>query len=106
VFKSLSLLSFLFVLTLSILPPSEIVSINQYSHVTMAEFINEEGESNQEKESDGKEVEDEKKEHFFSLLMALNNTPTINITPASIAVVEDVSSYSLDIQLPPPKYYI
>jgi len=101
VFKSLSLLSFLFVLTLSILPSSEIVSINQYTHVAMVEFIDEEGESNQEKES-----EDEKKDHFFSLLMALNNILTINITPASIAVVEDVSSYSLDIQLPPPKYYI
>ena len=108
-FKSFSLLSFLFVLTLSILTPSSIVSSNDDFHIVTGSVNNEEGEGNQEKDIediDVEESEDEKKEHFFSSLIGLNEALIIDKTTASIAVIDGVSSYSFDIQLPPPEYTI
>ena len=55
---------------------------------------------------DVEESEDEKKEHFFSSLIGLNEALIIDKTTASIAVIDGVSSYSFDIQLPPPEYTI
>ena len=108
-FKSFSLLSFLFVLILSVLTPSAVVSVNGDSHIISGGFNEEEGESNQEKDIediDVEENEDEKKERFFSSLIGLSNALVIEDNTASIAVIEGVSTYSLDIQLPPPEYTI
>ena len=108
-FKSFSLLSFLFFLILSVLTPSAVVSVNGDSHIISGGFNEEEGESNQEKDIediDVEENEDEKKEHFFSSLMGINEAFIIDKTTASIAVIEGMSSYFFDIQLPPPEYTI
>ncbi|PHS10561.1 MAG: hypothetical protein COA88_02110 [Kordia sp.] len=106
-FKSFSLLSFLFVLTLSVLAPPSVLLIPNDLHIVVGGFNDDEG--NQEKDIediDVEENEDEKKEHFFSSLMGLNEALIIDKTTASIAVIEGISSYFFDIQLPPPEYTV
>jgi len=107
VFKSLPLLSFLFVLTLLVLAPPSILTINNNCHTSIGVSNEEEGESNQEKDIediDVEESEDENKEHFFSNLTGFNNSTTIDNTLDSIFLIEGISAYFLDIQLPPPEY--
>lgn len=82
------------------------MSVNGYSHIAIGEFNDEEGKNNKEKDIediDIEESEDEKKEHFFSYLIGLSNILINDNKTASVAVVEGISSYLFDIQLPPPK---
>jgi len=109
VHKQFSLLPLLFILTLSVLTPSTVLSTsNEYCIVT-GNYSDEEGEGNQEKDIediDVEESEDEKKEHFFSSFISLDDRLKEHSTTASIFLIEGTSAYSFDIQLRPPEYLI
>ncbi len=67
-----------------------------------------EREGSEEKEIediDTEESEDEKEEPFF-LSVIDSNFYNTNTTLTSISFIERVSTYSLEIQLPPPEYNI
>ena len=60
----------------------------------------------EDKEIDTEENEKEKEERFFSSLINLDNSFTVKDTTNTILFIERVSTYSLEIQLPPPEYNI
>lgn len=60
----------------------------------------------EDKEIDTEENEKEKEERFFSSLINLDNSFTVKGTTNTILFIERVSTYSLEIQLPPPEYNI
>jgi len=108
VFRSYTIISFSFILTLSILSPSVISLLNKEFHIVIEDFNDDEREDNEEKEIeeiDTEENEDEKEESFFLPLINsffYNTNTTLN----SIHFIEGVSIYSLEIQLPPPEHNI
>ena len=74
----------------------------------MEDSNDDEREGNEEKEIediDTEENEEEKKEPFF-LSVIDSNFYNANTTLTSIYFIEGVSTYSLEIQLPPPEYNI
>ena len=74
----------------------------------MEDSNDDEGEDTEEKEIeeiDTEESEDEKEEPFLLSLID-SNIYNINTTLTSIYFIEGVSTYSLEIQLPPPEYNI
>ena len=72
--------------------------------VVMNDFEDE--EESQEKEIEDTDIEEESEERFFQSLISLNRSLTFNNRVASVFVVDDISAYSLDIHLPPPKHTI
>jgi len=107
VLKSFNLIPLIFILTLSILTPSAVLTLDHHSYVVIGEFNDDEGESNSEndiEDIDVEEGEDEKKEQFFTSLIGLYDSLIVNNTIASMLLVEGISTYTIDIQLPPPEY--
>jgi len=89
------------------LTPSAVLTLDNHSHIVIGEFNDDEGESNSEndiEDIDVEEGEDEKKEQFFTSLIGLYNSLIVNNALVSMLLVEGVSTYSIDIQLPPPEY--
>jgi len=84
-----------------------VLTLDNHSHIFIGEFNDDEGESNSEndiEDIDVEEGEDEKKEQFFTFLIGLYDSLIVNNTIASMLLVEGISTYTIDIQLPPPEY--
>ena len=106
--RSFTMISLSFILTLSILAPSLVLLINEECHIVMEDSNDDEREGSEEKEIediDTEENEEEKEEPFF-LSLVDSNLYNRNTTLTSISFIEGVSTYSLEIQLPPPEYNI
>jgi len=85
------------------------LTINHDCHISIGNFNEEEEENNQGKDIEDVELEDnedEKKERFFSSLNGFNDSIIVENTSDLVFLVEGMSTYSLDIQLPPPEYLI
>lgn len=107
-FRSFTIISLPFILTLSILAPSLVSLINEDLHIVMEDSNDDEREGNEEKEIediDTEENEEEKEEPFF-LSVIDSNFYNTNTTLTSIYFIEGTSTCSLEIQLPPPEYNI
>ena len=107
-FKSFTIISLSFILTLSILAPSVVSLINEECHIVMEDLKDDERNDNEKKEIEDvdKEENEEEKEESYFLLLTNSNFYNTNTTLTSIAFIEGVSTYSLEIQLPPPEYNI
>lgn len=84
------------------------ISLMNTSTSVLVESSNDEekdtNEENEKEEADNEENEEDKKEFFLSLLI---NSNFHDVTSTIIVCfVEITSSYSLEIQLPPPEYNI
>lgn len=107
-FKSFTIISLSFILTLSILAPALVSLINEECHIVIEDFNDDEREDGEEKdieEIDNEESEDEKEEPFY-LSLINSDCYNTNTTLTSIYFIEGISKYSLEIQLPPPEYNI
>ena len=84
------------------------ISLMNTSICILEESSNEEEkETNEEKEketNEEKEKEEDKKEFFLSFLVNSNFYNTTSVTV--IFFVEITSSFSIEIQLPPPEYIV
>lgn len=80
--------------------------INKEYHKVMEDSNEDDREDVEDKEIDTEENEKEKEERFFSSLINLDNSFTVKGTTNTILFIERVSTYSLEIQLPPPEYNI
>ena len=72
----------------------------------MEDSNDDEREGSEEKEIEDIDTEEneEEKEYPFFLSVIDSNFYNINTTLTSIYFIEGVSTYSLEIQLPPPEY--
>jgi hypothetical protein len=100
-FKSFTIISLSFVLAISILAPSMVSLVNEDYHEVVEDIHDDEKEDTEEKEIDTKENE-KKTPLFLSVLNSFFHNS--NATLISIFSIEGVSTYSLEIQLPPPEY--
>jgi len=109
VLKSFAIISLSFIVTLSILAPAVVSLTNDMCSIVMEDFNDDEREDSEEKEIeeiDSEENEKEKEERFCSSLITLDNFFIVKNTTNTIFFIERVSTYSLEIQLPPPEYNI
>jgi len=108
VLRSFTVISLSFILTLSILAPSVGSLINEEYHIVMEDFNDDEREDNEEKETEEIDSEESEEENEEPFLLSLINSNFYNTNNAltSIYFIEGISTYSLEIQLPPPKYNI
>jgi len=74
-------------------------------NIVMEDFDDERKDKKEKEEVESEESEDEKKEPFFLSLID-SNFYCINNTLTSMSFIEGVSTYSIEIQLPPPEYNI
>jgi len=72
----------------------------------MEDFNDDERKDKKEKEEvESEESEDEKEERFFLSLMD-SSFYSSNYSFIPVSIIEGISTYSLEIQLPPPEYNI
>ena len=82
--------------------------MNTSTNILVENSNEDEKDNNEEKEKEeveSEESEDEKEERFFLSLID-SSFYSSNYSFTSVSIIEGVSTYSLEIQLPPPEYNI